>query len=752
MIFWKRTEPKLQTGEFSVYKDKTQRRALIMSSALTSAVSGQLNTHTINKLMKQIIQHLGTGRTELAEVPAPMVKPGHVLIKSRRSLVSTGTEKMLIDFGRSGLFQKIIKQPEKARMVLDKVRSDGLLPVLKSVRHKLDETIPLGYCNTGVVIGIGGGVDDLRIGDRVVSNGPHAEVVCVPRNLVAPIPENVGDQEAVFTVPAAIGLQAIRLMNPLLGETVVVMGLGLVGLLTAQLLRINGCRVVGVDINETKVEIARTKGIMALHAERDYTNGYVEELTNNIGADGVIIAASVPGNSMIRQAAELCRKGGKVVLIGSVGLDIPRKVFYEKELSFQVSRSYGPGRYDRDYEEKNRDYPVEYVRWTANRHFQTILQLLASGTLEVSNPLIRPAPLTDFGKIYSGIMDTNHIHIFEYPEKTDQGHTVAYHTRSFAGKRCVAGIIGAGHFATQTLLPNIETAAVKYMVSERGLSGTKLAKKYRIPFSSTDYKDILNDPEVNLVMIATRHDQHAGMVIDALNAGKHVFVEKPLAIFSDELEAIIHTYMQPGLQDVSLTVGFNRRFSPYALKMKFLLGAVPMNVIITVNAGKVAADSLLHDRNTGGGRIIGEACHFLDFVSFLTGSAIIGVCTNAMGTTTSEAADNVGILLKYENGSTGAISYFSNGHVGYPKERIEVHAQGRTLILDNFRALYGYGFRQFTAMKGSQDKGHKVQFSKLFETVRSGGEPLVPLGDIVNTTTASFAVLESLKTGSWVMI
>ena len=705
--------------------------------------------------MKQLIQNLQNGQTILEEVPAPQVKPGAVLIHTRRSLVSLGTERMLVEFGKANLIEKARQQPERVKMVLDKIKSDGLIPTLETVFNKLGQPLPLGYCNVGEVIALGEGVTDLRVGDRVASNGSHAEIVCVPRHLVAKVPDNVTDDEAAFIVIGSIGLQGVRLLNPTLGETVVVIGLGLIGLLTAELLRLNGCRVVGVDLDKQKLKIAENKGIIPCNPRLgDDPVKFVESVTNGVGADGVIITASAKTDEIISQAARMSRKRGRIVLVGEIGLQLSRSEFYEKELTFQVSCSYGPGRYDDDYEQKGVDYPLPFVRWTENRNFQTLLQLLESGQLDVKPLITEVVPLEEYATIYGDISKGGTIaSLLAYPEKPSLGRTVRYNDMVFEGNKGVIGIIGAGNFTKMTLLPALKSGLgqlkVKYIASANGLSGTALAQKHGIPLSTTDYREMLADNEVDLVLITTRHHQHARLTMEALQAGKHVFVEKPLAIFEKELEELltIKTSVAP---TASVTVGFNRRFSPHAQKMKSLLGNAPMNVIATMNAGFIPASSWVHDRAVGGGRILGEACHFIDLITFLTGSRVTAVCMNAMGINPTETTDIASILLRYENGSTGVINYFSNGSKVYSKERVEVYSQERTLVLDNFRTLKGYGFKGFTKLKTIQDKGHKAQFQALMERIRSGGGPLIPFDEIINTTQASFAALRSLKEGRWV--
>jgi predicted dehydrogenase/threonine dehydrogenase-like Zn-dependent dehydrogenase len=703
--------------------------------------------------MKQIIQSFKTGETILEEVPAPQLKRGAVLIQTTRTLVSLGTERMLVEFGKSNLISKARQQPEKVKQVLDKIKTEGLLPTLEAVFNKLEQPLPLGYCNVGRVIAVGEGVTDFSIGDRVASNGQHAEFVCVPQNLVAHIPDNVSDEEASFTVIGSIGLQGIRLLNPTIGETVVVVGLGLIGLLTAQLLIANGCNVIGVDIDNDKLELARKWGVIPFNPKIGDVVKYVESFTNNIGADGVIITASTKSNEIISQAARMSRKRGKIVLVGIIGLELSRSEFYEKELSFQVSCSYGPGRYDENYEQKGLDYPIAFVRWTEKRNFETILNSISTNKLKVKEMITNITPLDQFQNIYGSIGSNKSIaSIISYPELqiNKPSQVVKLREETFKSSKGIIGIIGSGNFTKMTMLPALKNsgASFKYIASAGGVTGTALARKYDFLYSTTDYNEILNDTEVDLVLITTRHDQHASMVVESLKKNKNVFVEKPLAICEEQLASIVNTYNLSN--DSTLTVGFNRRFSPHSIKIKSLIGNGPMNVIATMNAGSIPSNVWIHDMNIGGGRIIGEACHFIDLITYFTGSKVTSVCMNAMGVNPNENTDNATILLKYENGSTGVINYFANGSKSYPKERIEIYTQERTAVIDNFRLTTCYGFNNFSKLKTALDKGHKNQFLSLINQVKNGGSPLIPFEEIINTTRASFAAIESLKSNTWV--
>ncbi|RPD91729.1 dehydrogenase [Aureibaculum marinum] len=704
--------------------------------------------------MKQIIQDLKKGDTILEEIPVPNVKAGAVLIKTTRTLVSLGTERMLVEFGKANFIQKAKQQPDKVKMVLDKVKTDGLKPTIDSVFNKLNQPLPLGYCNVGEVVAVGKGVTEFTIGDRVASNGNHAEYVLVPKNLVAKIPDNVTDEQAAFTVIGSIGLQGIRLLNPTFGETIVVVGLGLIGLVTAELLKANGCKVIGFDFDAEKVAIAKAKGITAINpAEGTDQVKFVESFTNGVGADGVIITASNKSNEIISQSARMCRKRGRVVLVGVIGLDISRADFYEKEISFQVSCSYGPGRYDEEYEQKGNDYPIGFVRWTEKRNFEAILNALSNGSLDVAPLITERIPLKEYDKIYGDMGNSKSIaSILVYDSTEKPVKTITVTDKSFKGKKGVIGIIGAGNFTSSTLMPQLKklNANVKYIASSGGLSSTTMAKRFAIANSTSDYKEILNDQETDLVMITTKHNSHAKFVIETLEAGKSVFVEKPLALNHEELNQIIEAYTK---SDASLSVGFNRRFAPLALKMKKLLGNdnTPKNIIATMNAGYIPKEVWVHDMEVGGGRIIGEACHYIDLCTYFADSKVVAVCMNAMGVNPQENTDNASILLKYENGTNAVVNYFGNGSKGYSKERIEVYSQERTMIMDNWRKLKTYGFKGGNS-KSKQDKGHYNQFEALINQQKNGGAPIIPFDVIVNTTKASFAAIESLKQGKWIEI
>ena len=704
-------------------------------------------------LLKQIIQSFKTGETILEDVPSPLVRKGHILIQTSRSLVSLGTEKMLVEFGKSNLISKARQQPEKVKMVLDKVKSDGILPTLEAVFSKLEQPIPLGYCNVGKVIEIGDGVIDFKIGDRVASNGPHAEFVCIPVNLAVHLPDNVSDNEGCFTVIGSIGLQGIRLLNPTFGETIVVFGLGLIGLLTAEMLFANGCHVIGFDLDPSKIEIAKSKGIDAIQISHGVDSvKIVENLTKGIGCDGVLITASTKDSSLMSQAARMSRKRGRIVLVGVTGLELNRSEFYEKELNFQVSCSYGPGRYDENYEQKGIDYPLSFVRWTEKRNFEAVVQAISRGQLKVKPLISELISIENYKQIYEGIGGKGAIaSILVYNENKEPDSTILI-SNMVSSKKGI-GIVGAGNYTKMTMLPILKKAGapLRIIASNSGVSGTFLARKYDISKSTSDYKQVISAPDVGMVIITTRHNQHASMSIEALNAGKDVFVEKPIALSPSELLGIEKALLDSGK---SISVGFNRRFSPFSVRIKQILGSnpSPISVIATMNAGFIPADSWVHDLNQGGGRILGEACHFVDLISYFTDSEVESVFMSALGKNPDQKTDIASIHLKYANGSLGVINYFSNGSKAYSKERIEVYSSGKTLVLDNFRKLEGFDTPGFSSLKGSLDKGHDSMFKAIVDQNEKGGQSVFSWNSLKNTHLACFAALKSLSGQSFIKL
>jgi predicted dehydrogenase/threonine dehydrogenase-like Zn-dependent dehydrogenase len=687
--------------------------------------------------MKQILQSLKTGATEVADVPCPAVGRGKLLIGTTRTLVSAGTERMMIEFGKAGWIEKARQQPDKVRMVLDKIRTDGLMPTVDAVFNKLDQPLPLGYCNAGRVLEVGAGVTAFAIGDRVISNGKHAEAVSVPVNLCAKVPDSVSDDEAAFTVVCAIALQGIRLVQPTLGEAVVVTGLGLIGLVTVQLLRAQGCRVLGLDFDADKLAMARSFGadVANLAAGEDPVAA-AQRFSRGRGVDAVLITASTKSNEPVHQAAQMCRKRGRIVLVGVTGLELSRADFFEKELTFQVSCSYGPGRYDPGYEEKGNDYPVGFVRWTEQRNFEAVLDMMADGRLDVKPLISHRFPILDAEQAYAlvGGAGPSLGILLEYPQDEESALAVRRTTVQLQpgqpASACSCGVIGSGNYATAVLIPAFKAAGARLTVvaSSGGVSGLHAGRKFGFEQTTTDTGGVLADAAVNTVVITTRHDSHAGLVIAALKAGKHVFVEKPLCLTMAELAAIeAAAASSPG----KVMVGFNRRFAPQVQRIKSLLAGAggPKAFVMTVNAGAIPAEHWTQDSEIGGGRIVGEACHFIDLLRFLAGEPIVEWRRMDMTTATR---DTVSLQLGFADGSIGTVHYFANGPKSFPKERLEVFAGGRALQLDNFRRLTGLGWPGFGKMNlWRQDKGQKACAAAFVRAVESGGAAPIPLDELL---------------------
>lgn len=708
--------------------------------------------------MKQILQDLGTGQTQLAHVPAPGAPARGLQIRTRCSLISAGTERMLVEFGRASWLDKARQQPAKVRQVLDKVRTDGLLPTIEAVRSKLDQPLPLGYCNVGVVLAVGSDAAGFAVGDRVVSNGPHAEVVAVPRNLCAKVPDSVDDDPAAFTVLAAIGLQGIRLVAPTLGESIVVTGLGVIGLLTVQLLRANGCRVLGIDPDPAKTELARRFGASTVELARgEDPLVAAEAFSRGRGVDAVLITAATASNEPVAQAARMCRKRGRIVLVGVAGLELSRADFYEKELSFQVSCSYGPGRYDPSYEEQGVDYPNGLVRWTEQRNFEAALDIMASGALDVRALISHRFEFDNAAQAYDLLVGAREPHlgiVLRYPtvEHSAQPSRKVELSAAAASSSTTPAIafIGAGNYAGRVLIPAFARAGARLqtIASSGGVTAAHHGRKHGFAEATTDTAAVLRDPRVTAVVIATRHDSHARLVIDALSAGKHVFVEKPLAIDSGQLDVIEETWRSlPAERRPLLMVGFNRRFAPHSVRMRSLLAAVgaPKTITITINAGAVPAQHWTRDPLVGGGRVIGEGCHFVDLMRFLVGVPFVRWQVSSAGGGASRD-DSVSATLTFADGSIGTLHYLANGHSALPKERIEVFCAGRVLQLDNFRKLRGHGWPGFSTLHlWRQDKGQNACAAAFVAALRAGGPAPIPFEEILEVSRATIAIGEAAR-------
>ena len=700
--------------------------------------------------MKQILQSLKTGATEVADVPVPRLHHGQLLIATSHTLVSAGTERMLVEFGKANWLEKARQQPDKVKMVLDKIRTDGLQPTIEAVFNKLDQPLPLGYCNVGRITALGTGVTGYTLGQRVVSNGKHAEIVSVPINLCAPVPDSVADEAAAFTVLGAIGLQGIRLAQPTLGETVVVIGLGLIGLMTVQLLRAQGCRVLGVDFDTDKLALAQQFGaeIVDLSAGQDPVT-IALAFSRGRGVDAVLITAATTSNQPMHQAAQMCRKRGRIVLVGVTGLELSRADFYEKELSFQVSCSYGPGRYDPNYEDQGIDYPIGFVRWTEQRNFEAILDMMAAGRLDVAPLISHRFPMTEAHHAYeliTGAASSLGV-VLQYPGQATLERTVTLSTaqphRSTADTPTATpaiSFIGSGNYATAILIPAFKAAGARLhsVASSTGVSGVHAGRKHGFAETTTDSARLFADTATDALVITTRHDSHARFVVQALQAGKPVFVEKPLCLTLSELAEIEHAYTGT----TPLMVGFNRRFAPQVVKIKNLLQGVtaPKALVMTVNAGAIPADHWTQDLTIGGGRIIGEACHFIDLLRFLADSPIVSWNRSTLA---ASLQDTVSLNLSFADGSIGSIHYFANGAKAFPKERLEIFTQGRVLQLDNYRKLTGFGWPGFKTMNlWRQDKGQKACAAAFVQALRQGGPAPIPVDEIFEVSRVTIELAE----------
>ncbi|MFK8985266.1 bi-domain-containing oxidoreductase [Acinetobacter seifertii] len=709
--------------------------------------------------MKQILQDMANGGTTVTEAPVPQCSKGHLLISTTTSLISAGTERMLVGFGKASLIDKARQQPEKVKMVLEKVQTDGLLTTYDAVKSKLAQPLALGYCNVGLVHEVGAGVDGFQVGDRVVSNGPHADMVKVPKNLCAKIPDNVDDESASFAVVASIGLQGIRLAQPTLGESFVVTGAGLIGLLTIQMLRANGCRVLAIDFDQSKLELAKQFGAEVCNPGKGEDPVAVGlAFSRGAGVDGVIITASTKVSDPVIQAARMSRKRGRIILVGVTGLELNRADFYEKELSFQVSCSYGPGRYDAEYEEKGNDYPLGFVRWTEQRNFVAVLDMMAAGTLNVEPLITQRFEFEDAPKAYDALTEDKSglglLLKYNSPVETRLEKQVVLRPISIEPKNAVVGFIGAGNYASRILIPAFKKASSQLhtIVTSGGINGVIHGEKTGFAEASTDLDSLLNNKDINTVAIATRHNSHAYFVEKVLSAGKNVFVEKPLALTVEEIEKIETVYNQniQNNQYARVMVGFNRRFSPQVQKMKTLLDTVkePKSFIMTMNAGAIPADHWTQDNAVGGGRIIGEACHFIDLMRFLAGSKIVSIQARRMGETDAVQIleDKASITLGFEDGSFGTIFYLANGASSFPKERVEVFTAGRVLQLDNFRKLKAFGWPGFNKMNlWRQDKGQDACAAVFVDSIRDGKEAPIPADEIFEVARVTIQVAEILR-------
>jgi predicted dehydrogenase/threonine dehydrogenase-like Zn-dependent dehydrogenase len=715
--------------------------------------------------MKQILQNMRDGKTTVQEIPVPGVKRNCALVKTMASLVSAGTERMLVEFAEKNLVAKATSRPDLVKQVLSKAKKEGILPTIEAAFNKLDQPMPLGYSSAGIIEETGRDLVGFQSGDRVACAGGgyavHAEYGVIPQNLLVHLPDNVDFESGAFATLGAIALQGFRLANPQLGESVCIIGLGLLGLLAVQIAKAAGCSVFGIDLDQKRVALARSFGIKAVI--RADCESSARSFTSDRGFDHILICADTHSNDPVELAGLLVRDHGTVIAVGAFGMDLPRKIYYEKELSFKVSRSYGPGRYDSRYEEAGQDYPYGYVRWTEGRNIEAFVNLMAAGTVDVKPLITHRFEIDKAEKAYELITGKSSEPflgvVLTYPgsDKSSHQKTIELLPPPKLADKISVGVLGAGNYAQAVFLPAIQKTGdvnLAGIASASGLSATHAARKFGFGFASSDENQVLNHSDINTVVILTRHNQHARQVITALQNGKNVYCEKPLAINENELQQVeeLLTSHPKGI----LTVGFNRRFAPFAVRLKEFIqqNASPMVIDYRINAGFLPANHWTQDPSVGGGRIIGEGCHFIDFCTFLTGQKPATVqmqCLPAIGT---NPQDSCLIALTYPDGSLATIRYLANGNKNFPKERVEVFTGGRIGILDDFRNLELVTETKITTSKSrfAQDKGHQAAWQS-FKNCISGGKNLpIPYEQLIAVTRVSFAAITSASTGEKVVL
>lgn len=714
--------------------------------------------------MKQVIQDVRTGVTSVFEVPIPKPKPGTALVRTAASLVSAGTERALLEFAGKGLLGKARSRPDLVRQVFEKGRREGILTTIEAIQRRLDQPMPLGYSSSGKVVGVGEGLMDFHVGDRVVCAGGgyavHAEYAVVPQNLLAHLPESVDFESGASATLGAIALHGFRLAEPQIGDRVVVIGLGMLGLLAAGIARAAGCAVFGVDLSPARVELARSMGIEVVL--REGAEEAAASFSKGMGFDVVLICADTSSDDPVELGGLIARDRARVVAIGAVGMTIPRRLYYAKELTFIVSRSYGPGRYDPLYEEAGHDYPSGYVRWTEGRNLAAYVNLLAEGKLDVKPLITHRFPIeraTEAYNVITGIVEEPFLGVLlTYPEITPEPVThLLLKERLIEPTATIRlGVLGAGNFATSVLFPILRRMrGIKLvgLATATGMTGAHAGRKYGFRYTTTDEGEILADEQINTVTVLTRHHLHAQQVIDALQVGKHVFCEKPLSLTREGLIGIAKAVEDC---DRLLTVGFNRRFAPLAVQLKAFLEGVhePMSMYYRVNAGLLPTEHWLHDPGQGGGRIMGEACHFIDFLTFLLGVSPIRVQSKGLPDDERYQEDNVLLAFEFPDGSVGTIAYLAAGDRAFPKERLEVIGGGRVAVLDDFRRLetFSRGRRRVQRSWLRQDKGHRAIWQTFANAITNGGPPPIPYDQLFAVSMASFAAVESLRSGESVTL
>jgi predicted dehydrogenase len=732
--------------------------------------------------MKQVLQHARTGEITVEEVPPPRLLPGCVLVRIAASVVSAGTERAASEFARKNLLQKAQSRPDLVRDVINKVRRDGILSAIQTVRSRLDQPQNPGYSSAGTVMAVGEDVTDIRPGDRVACAGAgyavHAEIACVPRLLLARVPacdpiagKEVPFEQAAFATLGAVALHGIRTAEAELGDIVAVIGLGLLGQITVQLLKAAGCRVIGMDIDGARADLARRMGADAGASSATQFQDACVAVSNGLGVDCVLITAETPSSDPVNLAGLIARDRAIVVAVGTVGMDIERKAYYEKELDFRISRSYGPGRYDAAFEQKGRDYPIGYVRWTETRNMEAFLSLLSERKINLGPLITHRFPVERAHTAYELITGRSRqpflgvVIQYSGSEDVSQRPALVPETPADVRRLCASGnpavgLLGAGAFASSTLVPAMQAASNTSLVSvctSTGAHAKDAARKFGFRTCTCDEGELIRNSDVNTVVVATRHHLHARQVLSAIAAGKNIFCEKPLCLSEEDLRSIVRAYEAvPSEERPVLMVGFNRRFAPMVARMKTFLSHIsePLALHYRINAGYLPPDHWVNDREQGGGRILGEVCHFIDLLMFLAGSPIVEVEARTVGALARYSGDNVLIDLRFARGSEGTISYLANGDRAFSKERIEVFGGGRAVVLEDFRhlELVHNGHKETIRSRFRQDKGHRAEWAAFAQSVQQHSEPPIPFQEIVCSTLATFCVEESLATGKRVPV
>jgi predicted dehydrogenase/threonine dehydrogenase-like Zn-dependent dehydrogenase len=712
--------------------------------------------------MKQVLQNRKSGKVAVGEVPVPTVQAGRVLVRTVASLISAGTERASVESARKSLVQEARERPDLVKAVIERARTEGLRNTFNAVRGKLASSQALGYSAAGIVMAVGDNVTDFVPDQRVACAGvgyaSHAEVLSVPKNLVVRLPDEVNFEAGAFGTLGAIALQGVRLAEPTLGESVLVIGLGLLGQLTVQLLKANGCRVFGIDLDPARVDLARQLGADAAAVSNDDTKSAVMSWTQGRGVDAVLITAATDSNEPVELAGEVSRMKGRVVVVGMTGLTIPRQSYFKRELSLKISMSYGPGRYDADYEERGHDYPFGYVRWTENRNIEAFLDLVRQGRVTVEPLITHRFPVDDAERAYeliAGDIDEPYLAVLlAYDPNRELNRIVELEglkQRAPRQKSVRVGVIGAGGYVTAMLLPHFKTAGAEFVsvATASGVTAVDVGKKFGFRQAVSDSDSIISNDDVNLVVIGTRHDLHASLAAKALERNKHVFVEKPLALNDADLDKVLRAASD---SQGTLMVGFNRRFSPLARKAQdFFAGRQgPLSILYRVNAGRIPTGHWIQDPLQGGGRIVGEVCHFIDLMQFWIGAPPVSVFAESVAVNSHNVVnhDSVLITLRFADGSNGSIAYLAEGDKALAKERVEIFGDSRTFVLEDFlhATAYRNGREEKTVLR-SQDKGQAEEVKKVCSSVLEGGAPPISLAELASTTLATFRILDSLRSG-----